>query len=140
MMPTEIRGRRNRARLWLNTRRIRLREWLLEDGATRGLGGPPNNWQMSPKARGEWGVPGGATYRGAFLNDAGEIGIAVEYPGEESRWAAIIPANAFRRIALWYVARWACGEWFGLRRRLYYRWLHRHVARMEHARARGGRG
>lgn len=128
--PSELRGRRDRLRWWLATRRVRVREWLLEDGATRGLGGPPNNWQMSPKVRGAWGVPGGAIYRGVFLNDAGEIGISIDYPGEGERWAAMVPANAFRAIALWYVWRFAYGEWFGMRRRLYYRWLHWHVGKM----------
>ena len=34
-------------------------------------------------------------------------------------------AEDFRKLALWYLWRWAWGEWFGLRRSLFYWDLHR---------------
>lgn len=113
--------------------RTNLREWLLEDGAIQGLGGPPNNWQAS----GKYAVrPGEAEYTARFLDDAFSIGVAAYWPedGGESRWALILPAPVFRRLALWYLWRWTYGEWFGVRRWLFYRWLRRHVARMQQRR------
>lgn len=118
-----------RLRWHLHSRRVSLREWLLEDGATRGLGGPPNNWQSVDVADGR----DGAQYGARFGDDATSIMIWVRYPDDssgEGRWLCDLRAPVFRRFALWYLWRWMYGEWFGLRRRLYYRWLHRHVARM----------
>lgn len=119
---------RERGRGW-NFWRVTIREWLLEDGARQGLGGPPNNWQGSATYR---DGRHGAEWSARFLDDATDIGIAVKYPDDgESRWKVMIPPKVFRRLALWYLWRWAYGDWFGLRRLLYFRWLHRHVARMK---------
>ncbi len=122
----EPRGWQRLAWRW-HSWRARVRGWLLEDGATRGLGGPPNNWQMSGEYRGRWASQG-ESYRGVFLDDAGSIGISVKWPDGEESWKVILPATVFRRLALWYLARWAYGEWFGLRRWLFYRDLRRRVA------------
>lgn len=99
--------------------------WLLEDRYTSGLGGPPNMHRQTKD------IPGrDATYRGAFNNDAHEFWIEHEYPGEQARWAFSCPSGVFRRLALYYLWRWAWGEWFGLRRRLYYIYLHWEVRRV----------
>ncbi len=99
--------------------------WLLEDRYHGGLGGPPNMHRMSSKLEGR-----DASYRGGFLNDAHEFWIEREYHGEQARWAFFCDARVFRRLALFYLWRWAWGEWFGLRRRLYYIYLHWEVRRM----------
>lgn len=59
-----------------------------------------------------------------FLNDSFEIGIG--YPSE---WHAIIRRPAIHRFMRWYIRRWAWGEWFGLRRWIFYGLLSRRVAR-----------
>jgi len=121
---------RQHLRYRLNQRRIAIREWLLEDGAGVGLGGPPNNWQSTGPLRGRSSIGDTAEYSARFLNGAHEVGVWVSYvddTGDDGRWIATLPTWLFRRMALWYLWRWAYGEWFGLRRRLYYRWLHRHV-------------
>lgn len=131
--PTKIQGRRNLWRLRLNRWRITAREWLLEDSANRGLGGPPNNWQTTGRLRGRSTIGDTAEYTARFLNDAHEVGIYVRYTddaGDDGHWQGTYPTWLFRRVALWYLRRWAFGEWFGLRRWLYYRWLHRHVTKM----------
>jgi hypothetical protein len=129
--PTEMRGWRHRWRYRLASWRVRLREWLLEDGANRGLGGPPNNWQSIKIAAESYG--GNADYSARFGDDASSIMIWVRYTDEQKgdgRWLADFRPAVFRRMALWYLWRWAYGEWFGLRRWVYYRWLRRHVAKM----------
>lgn len=121
-----------RWRYRLSERWTRLRAWLLEDSANKGLGGPPNNWQSVKAARRDNGI-GQAEYGARFLDDASAVGVWVRYhddPGDEGHWLCTMPRHVFRRFALWYLWRWVYGEWFGMRRRLYYHWLHRHVARM----------
>lgn len=98
--------------------------WLLEDRYHDGLGGPPNMHRQTGDIQGR-----DATYRGAFNNDAHEFWIEHEYPGAGPRWAFSCDASVFRRLALFYLWRWAWGEWFGLRRWLFYRYLHWLVAR-----------
>lgn len=69
-----------------------------------------------------------------FLNDAFEIGIAVKWEENghvDEGWKIIERTEDFRRIAAWYLWRWAWGEWFGLRRKLYYWNLHRSVKAWE---------
>lgn len=122
-----------RFRWHLHSKRVPLREWLLEDSASKGLGGPPNNWQSVAAREMDNGI-GHAEYGARFGDDATTVMLHVRYtddPGDQGRWLAAIPVVVFRRFALWYLWRWAYGEWFGLRRRLFYRWLHRHVARMQ---------
>lgn len=60
----------------------------------------------------------------SFLNDSFEIGIG--YP---DRWHAIIRRPAIHKFIFWYLRQWAFGEWFGLRRWLWYRLLHRSCER-----------
>jgi hypothetical protein len=130
--PTEMRGRHNRWWYRVNQWRITAREWLLEDSASKGLGGPPNGWQSTGPMRGRSTIGDTAEYTARFMNDAFEVGVYVRYTddqGDEGHWIGTYPTWLFRRIAWWYLWRWAYGEWFGLRRTLYYRWLHRHVAR-----------
>lgn len=109
--------------------KTQLREWILEDQAHKGLGGPPNNWQhytfKSDKIGASTGVDD--VFVG-FGNDAHDIQIAEKFEGNtQEQWVHTMSATDFRRIALWYLWRWAWGEWFGLRRWLYYKWLHRYV-------------
>lgn len=104
--------------------------WLLEDQANRGLGGPPNNWRsLTVPADRKWaGDAAKEHYDICFQSDAGEIWIAAKYPDQsESTWLIFMNASTFRKMALWYIWRWAWGEWFGLRRSLFYWHLHRRV-------------
>lgn len=103
-------------------------------------GGPPNDWEHSgyipaPRMSGEREK---VYYSASFEDDAFVIGINERYDyfqqGEwnrNDRWKLLIDANIFRRMALWYLWRWTYGEWFGLRRWLFYKWLHWHVSRWE---------
>ena len=120
-----------------------LRSWALEDHASHGLGGPPNNWGRSGdilvsdnvKVDGD----GVVKYRcrhnvgASFNNDAHEVWIWERFEEQGSvdeSWKFSCPARAFRRMALWYLWRWAWGEWFGLRRKLFYWDLHRRCEKM----------
>jgi hypothetical protein len=122
-----------------NTLRVRLRRWwrrvvpwLLEDQAHQGLGGPPNNWQSTGPIiveRNSKGAPWHEMYA-RFGNDAHEIMIGHTYIEDGKRdqaWIGSIPTATFRQMAIWYLWRWAWGEWFGLRRRLFYWNLFRKV-------------
>ena len=106
----------------------RLRAWLLEDRPGAGLGGPPNNWQSAKivptRTSGDTGVE--YTYIG-FRNDAFEIWIGKKYNDSADTWMGFVSAPTFRRMAIWYLWRWAWGEWFGLRRKLFYWDLNRRV-------------
>lgn len=125
-------SRRQWKRWWRNLRDWRwfLRAWLLEDRALEGLGGPPNNWRSLYDVRGKHD---NVSYTCSFNNDAHEIWFWQEFDEEDGRWAFFLDAGAFRRMALWYVWRWAWGEWFGLRRRLFYWDNHRRVQQMRSA-------
>ena len=129
-------GRKPR-RISLRERLSWLRQWVLEDKALVGLGGPPNNWQST-----NWIVdqcsrpeddPNGERwaleYAARFGNDAFEIWVAEQSiergEKQDERWVFHCRATTFRKIAFWYLWRWAWGEWFSLRRRLYYWDLHR---------------
>jgi len=63
-----------------------------------------------------------------FLNDGFEIGIG--YPHE---WQVILSRKDFDMMIRWYLRQWAVGEWFGLRRALWYRLLNRRVERSKRA-------
>lgn len=120
---------------WRNFR-IRMRRWLLEDQAGEGLGGPPNNWRSTDYIKVQTYIDkegkeyGGRYAVARFLNDAFEIGIGVKYVERgkvDEAWKYIDSTKIFRYFALWYLWRWAWGEWFGLRRWLFYKDLHRRV-------------
>ena len=57
-----------------------------------------------------------------FENDAFELGFG--YP---NKWHMFITRKSFHKIVRWYLWRWGWGEWFGLRRYLWYKLLHRRV-------------
>ncbi|MCB8942561.1 MAG: hypothetical protein H6658_02175 [Ardenticatenaceae bacterium] len=114
-----------------------LRHWILEDQANAGLGGPPNNWQSSGLFIMQQGAKHDPDYHYGyscrFLNDAHEVWINQEEKENgtlHQRWAFFCSTSAFRKMAMWYLWRWAWGEWFGVRRWLYYKWLHRSVSKM----------
>lgn len=102
---------------------------LLGDVST-GTGGPPNDFARSPQYPScRHGMSTGHTWFAAgFDNDGGDLYISTRYDdSDETRIVTSLAAADFRRIALWYLWRWGWGEWFGLRRRLFYRRLMRHV-------------
>jgi len=55
-----------------------------------------------------------------FFDEAFLVRITVADRDLAPHWFLELPAEGFRWLALWYLWRWAWGEWFGLRRRLYY--------------------
>lgn len=125
-------------RIMIRNRIGYIRRWLIEDKANVGLGGPPNNWSGSPEIVVQDGTKSDPTYRYGysvhFNNDAHEIWINVfetERGENHSHWAFYCSAASFRKMAFWYLWRWAWGEWFGLRRWLFYKWLFRHVQKMQ---------
>jgi len=105
---------------------------LLEDQAHRGLGGPPNNWHHSPNYTSrQHGMSTGIEYFSlSFTNDAFDVGLWIQWQEGEGKWDCMIAAEDFRKVAIWYLWRWAWGEWFGLRRRLFYIRLHKQVEAM----------
>jgi hypothetical protein len=108
--------------------------WLLCDPV---VGGPPNSWQsVEVKGDQRWaGDLGKVGYVCSFQNDAGEIWLGVEWEGTGSyKWTFSLNATTFRKLAWWYLWRWAVGEWFGLRRRLFYLDLHRRVSQWQRRR------
>lgn len=105
--------------------------WVLCSHSDGGGDSPPNDWASSG-----WvpdGRSAGVAYDISFREDAGTVVLFARYddrngtPADE-KCLAMIPRAAFRRLALWWLWRWAWGEWFGLRRWLYFRWLLRRVA------------
>lgn len=64
-----------------------------------------------------------------FNNDAFDVAISTQHTDEiKPQIALCMAAEDFRKLALWYLWRWAWGEWFGVRRRLFYWHLKRQVA------------
>ena len=59
-----------------------------------------------------------------FTNDAFDLGFG--YPDE---WQMIIRREYFHQVMRWYLKQWAFGEWFGLKRKIWYVLLHRKVTR-----------
>lgn len=111
----------------------RLRCWVLEDG-TNGEGGVPNKWAASPRWRPGQPEIAGVWYQAEFGNDAFDIHLVRKWePNDEPRIDFQMRCTDFRRVALWYLWRWAWGEWFGVRRWLYYRWLFAHIRRRRSA-------
>lgn len=114
----------------LSERISRVRSWLLEDKALEGLGGPPNNWQSSPQfaSRQHGRSTGRLWYSIRFDNDAFDVWISTQFSDEsQSDTLCVMAAEDFRKLALWFLWRWAWGEWFGLRRWLFYKDLHRRM-------------
>lgn len=58
----------------------------------------------------------------SFENDSGELGFG--YP---DKWKMFIDRKDFHIIVRWYLKQWSWGEWFGLRRWIWYKLLHRRV-------------
>ena len=106
-----------------------IRECLLEDRANKGLGGPPNNWRRFVFGTEEVDEAGTNYERWSlsigFGDDGGEIWLSDKSrlcgKGHDQSLYFDCRAEHFRKMALWYLWRWAWGEWFGLRRWLYYK-------------------
>lgn len=93
---------------------------------------PPNDQHFGPKFISDrYGMSTGVEYfRLCFINDAGDIGIANKFTDGDEGWGFMLSATDFRKLALWYIWKWATGEWFGLRRKLFYRDLHKKTAHL----------
>ena len=65
---------------------------------------------------------GDSKYVFSFLNDSFEIGI-----GWPNKWHGIYRREVIRKFVFWYLFQWSICEWFGLRRWLWYKLLHRRV-------------
>lgn len=116
--------------------RIRLRQWLLSHNphGDWGVGGPPNdkcNFTVAVSRNVKHDRIQTHDIYAYFLNDAFEIWIGEMYTDGDAKdesWEFSCRTEHFRKIVIWYLWRWAWGEWFGLRRRLYYWDLHRRVS------------
>lgn len=83
----------------------------------------PNDGQHSPqyKSRGHGMSTGHLWYSMRFGNDAYDLWVSTQYSDEEKeKYFFVMAAEDFRNLALWYLYRWAVGEWFGLKRWLFY--------------------
>lgn len=113
----------------IQRRRQEVVAWLLTD---RSVGGEsvPNSW-ASLKIRSNPNVyPGTSRYNIGFADDAHMIQAWAGFEGsdpEDDPSVLYLPATVFRRMAIWYLWRWTVGEWFGLRRWLFYMRLSRNV-------------
>ncbi len=105
--------------------------WAISD-TTVGGESVPNSW-ASLKIKGNpRSYPGVSRYNIGFGDDAHMVQAWSGFEGESHEHdstVVYVPATVFRRMAIWYLWRWAVGEWFGLRRWLFYKRLHRKVAR-----------
>lgn len=115
----------------MRRRREALIDWAITD-RTVGGGSVPNSW-ASLRIKGDTTRYDGASrYSLRFDNDAFGIIGWKGYPDndpDDDMVCISVPSWVFRRMAVWYLWRWAVGEWFGLRRWLFYKRLHRQVAR-----------
>ncbi len=99
---------------------------LLGDNSMGGHPGPPNSWATSRWIK---VANSSESLQIAIHNDGSEVWIGSSWDNQKtSEWAFYTRADAFRKLALWYLWRWAWGEWFGLRPALYFWVLHRQVA------------
>lgn len=93
-----------------------------------GTSAAPNDGVFSPMFPSrQHGMSTGTEYFSAnFDNDAYDFRVWRKWTDEaSSKTDFILAAEDFRKLALWYLGRWAWSEWFGLRRRLWYLALHR---------------
>lgn len=121
-------ARRYGLRVALRSLVVGFRQWMLEDQANEGLGGPPNNWRHSPcyPSRQHGMSSGCEWWQLWFDNDAFDVHIHSKWSdSNEVSLRLTMAAEDFRKLALWYLWRWAWGEWFGLRRKLFYWHLRR---------------
>jgi len=99
--------------------------WLY-NVAGRDFGGTtaaPNDGTWSPMftSRQHGMSTGHAWFAMTFGNDSFDVVIYTQYTDEaHSRVYFMMAADDFRGLALWYLWRWAWGEWFGVRRWLWY--------------------
>ena len=98
-----------------------------------GLGGPPFNWH-SGKIR---APRGNRTIHLHMDNDAFEVVAWNRYDdeseGSDPPVAFMLSRGEAFRLG-WWIARWWLGEWGGLRRRVWYLALRRHLARQDRKR------
>lgn len=97
------------------------------------LSSVPNDGQSSPEysTRAYGMSTGHLWYSIRFGNDAFDVWISTQYSDEKSsKYMCVMAAEDFRKLALWYLWRWAWGEWFGLRRWLFYKNLERYARSM----------
>ncbi|MBP9839983.1 MAG: hypothetical protein KBC44_03355 [Candidatus Pacebacteria bacterium] len=66
----------------------------------------------------------GCEYVVVFEEDSSALGFG--YPDE---WKLFIDRKNFHKVVRWYLKQWAWGDWFGVRRWLWYKLLHRKVER-----------
>ena len=103
----------------------RLGEWLFCGYE----GSAPNDWARSPhfKSR-QRSMSAGHEWNAIwFTNDAHDVDIYCKYT-DSPDWVRLLMLSSedFRKLAIWYLWRWAWGEWFGLRRKAFY-WRNRRI-------------
>lgn len=144
MQGNGVAAQRERFNLWVWLMRVigKARRILICDNTPGWEGGPPNNVADSGRVLDERcsSETERCSYAMRFTNDAFEVSLSrkdewLEH-GEwryDDKWIFMMRTELFRRFAIWYLWRWVWGEWFGVRRWLFYKWLHWHVNRWKFA-------
>ena len=65
-------------------------------------------------------------YIASFVDDSFYIGV-----GFHTEWLVILRRTTLHKLIFWYLWRFAYGEWFGLRRYLFYKFLHRRCEKIK---------
>lgn len=95
--------------------------------------GVPTDWQSMSCALDE-----NTAYTALIENDAFEVLIGRvdddRHGSRHSENVCILRREFVLRLSIWYMRQWILGEWFGLRRKLFYWWLHRNLERWESSR------
>lgn len=124
-----------RARWKRRWHRLRYDPWSIVMGMvgdhTVGGNSVPTNWRSEKRESVEDRIDG--TLAVGSSDDAFGIYLRRYYKRSDSPEPEVAPVyelnrNEARWLA-WYVLRWFAADWFGLRRRIYYHALHRHLGR-----------
>jgi hypothetical protein len=130
VMPSGWRGR------WIRLRRFSLENWLYHRLSDHSLGCGNDFVPLDHRTlyvdhngqflryEGVYSDTHGIVNVFTFLDDSFKIGI-----GWPSKWHCILRREVIHTFIWWYLRQWAFGEWFGVRRWLWYKLLHRRVAR-----------
>jgi len=94
---------------------IKFANWLFKSPA--GYIDPPNKWES---LRLYWfeEEPEEGYQVISFTNDGWQIGLGYEF-----KWCMMIDRSSWNKMIRWYIWRWIRGEWFGLKRWLFYRYI-----------------
>ena len=107
--------------IWTRLRRFSFEDWFYRLISDHTVGGDavPLSWSSKHFIGNR---SGDLEYVLAFLDDSFSVGIG--YP---TSWNCILDRKIFHKMIIWYLWKWSFSEWFGLRRWVWYKLLHRRV-------------